>query len=460
MTQPTRRKPRRSSRRRPTFLGLELAPLPPGQGARHPRRTREATAQEKRSRGIALLMVLFMLVLGTSITLDLQFDSRIQLQLAANSRNALQAEYLARSSLQFTHLLLAFNSQFLRMKTQFKKFLKMAPPEVQMLLNRLQIWRVVPIDCDMLKQLFGGAFGRAKTKPPEGDQGKIYEFGQFKGGCKAQLEDESAKINLNRFANYQDAQMLRQQLANLFAPRRYDPIFERTGPSGDAVTRQEQIGAFQDWVDSNNQVAGEAGSSEDSKYRYSERGYMTKNSYFDSVDEIRMVYGVDDIFYQTFSKFFTVYGPTLRININEAAPEVLSALVMTYAKLKPQERAIFFQPQYQKFVDAMVTYRSYLGFNSRDEFVKWVANPVLLDPNQYPAQGGTSSGSQGNTQTFANELPRFKLDTARMGSIILTHADTFRIQASGQIGTTQRRITSVVHVQPRGKRDVYFWRLH
>lgn len=478
-------KPKSRPHPSPTFLGLALAPYPPARKRSVPHHPHNITPRpsphggasspsttsptphptSSASPGVALLMVLFMLVLGTSITLDLQFDARVQLQLAANSRNALQAEYLARSSLEFTHLLLAFNSQFQRMKTQFQQYMKMAPPEVQMLMSRLQIWRIVPVDCDILKQLFGGAFGSAKKdkKDPKNNQdpGKMYNFGDFKGGCRASLEDESSKINLNRFANYQDAAMLRQQLANLFAPTKYDPLFERTHAHGEAVSRQTQIAALEDWVDSNDQVAGETGSSENSKYRYSEKGYITKNSYFDSVEEIRLVYGIDDLFFQTFGSFFTVYGPTLRININDAAPEVLSALIMTYAKLRPEQRVIFFSPEYKQFIDALVSYRSYLGFNSREEFVNWVKKPVLLDPSQFPGAGGIG-GTAGATGTSNNptNLTGFELDTQRMGSLILTDADTFRIQATGQVGTTERRITAVIHVQPRGKRDVYYWRLH
>jgi len=326
-----------------------------------------------------------------------------------------------------------------------------------MLLNRLQLWRVVPIDCGMLKQLFGGAYGKAPPNPkapPQANQGKLYPFGDFMGSCKATFEDESAKINLNRFANYQDAKVLRQQLWNLFSPKKYDPMFERRRANDQYVTRKDQIAAFEDWVDSNKHVTGEVGTSEDSKYRYSDRGYITKNSYFDSLEEIRMVYGVDDLFFQHFAKLFTVYGPTLRININEAEPAILSALVMTYAKLKPQEKTIFFRPEYQQFLQAMVAYRSYLGFNSRDEFVRWVKNPVLLDPRMYP---GAATGGQ---TIMRDTLPKFVLDVRRMGSIILTEADTFRITSVGHVGNVSRRITSVIHVQPRGKRTVYYWRLH
>jgi len=57
----------------------------------------------ERKRGIALILVMILLVLATSLTVELQYDSRVQLQMAANSRDALQAEYLARSAIEFTH---------------------------------------------------------------------------------------------------------------------------------------------------------------------------------------------------------------------------------------------------------------------------------------------------------------------------------------------------------------------
>ena len=97
------RKPKKRRASRPTLWGMELAPTPP-----HLRDKKESVedkaesqvSERPRSRGLALLIVLTMLVLSTTITLEMQFDSRVQLQLAANSRNAIQAEYLARSSLQ------------------------------------------------------------------------------------------------------------------------------------------------------------------------------------------------------------------------------------------------------------------------------------------------------------------------------------------------------------------------
>lgn len=439
---------------------MEIAPTRP--------RTRVKPSQEtvegmQRQRGVALLMVLFLLVMSTIITLDLQFDARVQLQLAANSRNNLQAEYLARSAVQFTHLLLSFNTNFLRMKTQFKKFAKMAPPPVQVLLNRLQLWKVIPIDCGMLKQLFGGAFGNKQTKkdddtPPQqganGKEGKLYPFGEFQGNCKAQLSDESAKINLNRFANYNDATVLTRHLANLFASKRYDPLFEKPRADGTQLTRQEQVSAIQDWVDSNTQVAGETGTSEDSKYRYQEKGYINKNSYFDSIQELRLVYGVDDVFYREFSKFFTVYGRTT-ININGADPEVLRMLIMSYGKPEPPATpAVFLQPEFQQFMATLESYRSFLGFDDANHFVRWAKNPVAIDPQI--AGGVPATGSQ----QIQGNLPRFNINFGRDAYKFKTNADTFRVEAMGIVGTVRRRIEAVIYVTDRGARVTQYWRIY
>ncbi len=405
---------------------------------------------------MAFITVLFVLVLSTSIAMDILYDGKVYFTLAISSRNALQAEYLARSALQFTHLLLAFDHQFKKMKRRFGKFLKMAPPEVQIMLNRLQLWRIIPVDCGLLKRVFGGEFGRLPPDKKEAKAGpqpseKLYPFGDFEGTCRAQLEDESAKINLNRFANLQDAIVLRRQLASLFAQKKYDFFFEKPRATGVRVTRKEQIAAFEDWVDSNTQVAGEMATSEDSKYKYEEKGYRTKNSYFDSLEELHLVYGVDDLFYQTFSQFFTVYG-RMSVNINDAAPEVISALIMTYARVPPQQQAIFFTPQYYKMIDMLITYRSFFGFESVKQFISLVRNPdnlilpvaaIRQDPNM-PRPGELPKFPRFNP-------PRFRVHVG---------AKTFKVEAIGKVGFIERRITAVIHVNDSGKRDVLYWRLH
>jgi len=473
----------RMGRRAPTLFGMEIAPTRPRRrrqppataqptAARQPATETEAAAA-KRQQGLALLMVMFLLVMASTITIDLQFDSRVQLQLAANSRNTLQAEYLARSAIQFTHLLLSFDHNFQRMKNnpQLKALINspMIPPQVKIVLNRLQLWRIIPIDCGLLKQVFGGAFGDAKKekkrdgdddadadkgKQGAGKEGRLYPFGDFQGNCKATMADESAKINLNKATTLKDAQELTRQLTNLFANKKYDPLFENARADGTHVTRTDQVAAFIDWVDSNTQVANEPGTSEDSKYRYQEKGYINKNSYFDSLDEIRLVYGVDDIFWREFAKMFTVYGRG-SININEARQEVLAAIIMTYGKpTPPLSAAVFLQPEFQQFMAALISYRSYIGFPSLTEFRNFLKTPTVLDPQLFP-----SAATQG-AQIQQGSLPTFTLNLRGQDYKFKTNADTFRVTAEGIVGTVRRRISAVIYVEPRGARVVQYWRLH
>ncbi|MCB9638039.1 MAG: general secretion pathway protein GspK [Myxococcales bacterium] len=425
--------------------------------------TRKASPPNKRSQGLALLMVLSLLVLATTLTLELQYDARVQLQMAANSRDALRAEYLAKSALEFTHLLLSFEHKFRKIKGTFKAGIKQllgSRPEMAMLLNRFQLWSLVPVNSDLIKSIAGGAYGRAKrkegdeTKGRSSDQGQLYPFGDFSGRFSASLTDESAKINLNHFYNAREAAVLRKQLEAIFAPPRYNPLFENPRADGTRITRQEQISAIQDWIDPDNRVAGEASNSEDTKYRYDEKGYYTKNSYLDSVKELRLIYGVDDIFYQTFGHLFTVYGP-LRINIQQADINILRGLVMAHGRPKPPfDQSIFLQPVFLQFIQAMDTWRNYIGFEDDNAFFNWCENPNILPSNLTQGLGATNLQQQINPQ----QLPRFTM-ARNTGITLTTDTDLFRVEAVGQVGRVQRRINAVIFMEPRGARKVYFWQL-
>lgn len=445
----------------PTLFGMELAPQPP-----RPPKGEKAKSRRRSQSGVALLMVLVLILLSTTLTIEMQYDTHIQLQMAANSRDAMRAEYLAKSAVGFTHLILAFNTQYQRLKNsaQVKRFIKFAPPQMQMVMNRLQLWRIAPIDSAVLKQLFTGGFG---SRPPDpnkqqdkADQGKLYNFGDFTGRFSAKLSDESSKINLNRFRlSYADAQKLRVQLMHLFAAKKYDKLFENPRADGTRVTRAEQIAAFEDWVDRDNNVAGASGSDEDSKYRYQEKGYFSKNHYFTSLQEIRLVFGVDDLFYQTFAQYFTVFGNRSKINIQDASEDVLASLVTNYAvkyngkTLKPAERLLIARdPGFQQFMKAMTMYRSYLGFNDLDTFINWCANPTVLPSTLYP-------GAQ--TQQFtAGTMPKVILNKIQLNNVADVAASTFRVDAVGQVGRVKRRITTVIYAEPSGRRLVYYWRMH
>src|ERR687885_656373 len=62
-------------------------------------------------RGIALILVLTTIAILASIGVDFSYSSRVSLKLAENLRDETRAEYLARSAVNLSRLLLHFQKQ-------------------------------------------------------------------------------------------------------------------------------------------------------------------------------------------------------------------------------------------------------------------------------------------------------------------------------------------------------------
>ena len=62
-------------------------------------------------RGVALILVLTTVAILASIGVDFSYSSRVSLKLAENLRDETRAEYLARSAINLSRLLLHFQKQ-------------------------------------------------------------------------------------------------------------------------------------------------------------------------------------------------------------------------------------------------------------------------------------------------------------------------------------------------------------
>src|SRR5258705_2485346 len=62
-------------------------------------------------RGVALILVLTTLAILTAVGVDFSYSSRVSLKLAENLRDETRAEYLARSAINVSRLLLHFQKQ-------------------------------------------------------------------------------------------------------------------------------------------------------------------------------------------------------------------------------------------------------------------------------------------------------------------------------------------------------------
>src|SRR5690606_34093352 len=62
-------------------------------------------------RGMALLMVITTVAVLASVVVEFAYSTHVDLRLAANARDALRAEYLARSATTFARLVLNWQNQ-------------------------------------------------------------------------------------------------------------------------------------------------------------------------------------------------------------------------------------------------------------------------------------------------------------------------------------------------------------
>jgi type II secretory pathway component PulK len=131
--------------------------------------------------------------------------------------------------------------------------------------------------------------------------------GSFSLGNGSGLVDEERKINLNTA----DAPALSLILQN--------------GAGLDKDKAEELAYCIIDWRDSDSNMEHAEYGAEDDYYHSLSLPYATKNSNFESLDELLLVKGVNRDIFDKLKPFVTVFGSGA-VNINTASKEVLMAL--------------------------------------------------------------------------------------------------------------------------------------
>jgi type II secretory pathway component PulK len=283
----------------------------------------------KNERGVALLMVLLMLTLVGSVVADFQFNAGVDLQLAVNARDELQAEYNAMSAL--------------RLRAMVLKHSRALQGVIDGLLGPLlgegvkipfaQILESIPIECSMLSAIMkrgDTAFPEDKDEEGEEDTPDL-----FQGECMATSTSEHSKISINALANPTNQP---QQVVALLGAMLSDTHFERhfeeddkTG--GHAESPAELIGNIVDWIDGDNDQLVSTSSDEERPYAFLKERYRPKNAPFDSLAELQMVAGIDDELFQLISKNVSIYSNSRQIELSTAKDGQIVMGMM--ASLKP-----------------------------------------------------------------------------------------------------------------------------
>lgn len=271
-----------------------------------PMRTPVALKLLNNNRGMALIMAITTVVLISWIAMEVSYDSLVEYNVNSASLNRLKAYYAARSGVELSLLRIKTYQQA---QAQFGKQLGSASGMLD------QIWKFpfawpVPVPPD-LNAIDKDAINKAVKESV------------MDAAYTVTIDDEGSKIDLNDLVSPSKA--LREA-----ARRRLLQIFEGKLKSDEAFQKkyggfafEELINAIADWQ---TDKRGSVGGSGDKRGAY--RDYPEKfppNRAFRTLQEVRMVPGMVEDFFEILEPSITIYGMKA-INPNQTTKEVLKSL--------------------------------------------------------------------------------------------------------------------------------------
>jgi general secretion pathway protein K len=355
--------------------------MTPSPRASRPRRERRA------ERGVALVMVLGALAIMIVMLAEFQDDAGTEFAAATAVRDSVQAEYFARSAINLSRLLIAAEPTMRAGIAPLFMLMQRTAPQ-------LPVWQYA----DRVLGAFNDKAGGKEFSDFGGfDLSKGKGLGLDGGRFEISIVDEDAKINVNMGASNDIAHIrLAKQLMARMAPIQYSPLFEQRDATGNFNDRLTTCSALIDWADADLQLfscdvtSGPSSNAvEDSWYQLLTKPYKRKNAPYDSLEELHMVRGVTDDFWQTFvdpqptdprKREMTVWGQGA-VNVNTATSLTLYALVCSGA---PTADICVDPTQMQMFIMGMtmaqgVTMGAPL-FGTANDFIAMMKGQGMLGP--------------------------------------------------------------------------------
>jgi general secretion pathway protein K len=262
----------------------------------------------KNQKGIALLIALFTVVLITYLVMEISYDTNVEYMVNANSVNRLKAYYAAKSGLQLS---------LFRIK----------------LYNRVQkqLGKQMGSQVKLLDMIWSFPFSWPLMIPTEASSvdkelvNDTIEKSLMDASYSTSISDEGSKIDINDLDSPSKKlqEITRKQILNMFESRMRDDQEFANKHSG--FRPEELIGNIKDWIDRD--TAGTVRGSESELYGDLNRDgvQLPPNRAFRSVEELRLVAGMEEDFFKMLKDRVTVFGMKA-INPNHASKEVLMSI--------------------------------------------------------------------------------------------------------------------------------------
>lgn len=394
----------------------------------------------RREKGVALILVVTSIAILLAVAVDFQYNSTVDLQLAANARDELRADYLARSAVNTSRLLLHFQKQVDGQANMLGPLLSQLGMGGMGGSINLRLWDIVPVDNSLFDILLGaskkGGFAPAARGGEQVGDKELGQssFGDFEGGFHAEISDEEQKINLNRLnIGAVNGQAPMQQALALFADPRFEFVFEKADANGVKLTAQEVLIALHDWIDERDTQASlnVTGTGDpfpdgfgDENRNYSSRypfRYRAKNAQFISLDELYQVDGVSDLFMSAFRDRLTVYpdkNRLLNINTNDQLQQYLNVV------------SVAANPNDPKLKTPAV--------------IESILQEIAYSKLMMPFLGMSASAFVGIVERNGVAVRQEVKANVNSNRWITDKSETFTLKATGQAGKVTKTVTAVV----------------
>lgn len=335
----------------------------------------------RNNKGMALIMAISALVLIMYLAVEVSYDSNVEYLVNANSLNRLKAYYAARAGVDIS---------LLRIKTyqQAQQFAKN-----------------LGSNADMVNEIWKMPFAWPMPAPPEMSGmekdalQKITKDSFLDASYVVTIEDEGSKIDLGDLASPAKAlaDNAHDRLMQIFQNKvKTDENFQKKYGS---YRFDELINAIADWQTSKN--ASLNGGDKKAPYRDYPEGFPP-NRAFRTLEEVRLVPGMNEDFYELLEPAITIYGMK-GINPNQATKEVLKSLDPTIT---------------DEIASAVISRRddpNQGSFKSKDDFWGFVQQK-----GAHPSQA-------------AEQIP-----------LVFDKVMNFRIRSTGEFASSSREIVAIV----------------
>ncbi|HEY4241669.1 MAG TPA: hypothetical protein VGM88_17730 [Kofleriaceae bacterium] len=393
---------------------------------------------KREQRGVALVAVMIAVALALVIVNEFGTTTNVDIEAAANYRDQMKAHFLARSALNLSELILRIQQRLDNTSTgSGSNASTLTAGGVRLTDFADQMMLAFCGSPEEVQAAVG--FNPSLAKGLGADVGTCGIVGRF--------DTDDKLINVNCFnGKASNVSYAAAMLTWLMYFPAYDLVFNEPDSEGYRRDRDTQLYSIQDYIDVDTMRGSQRGTTEDYGYESLKDPYKAKNTYIDTVGEVRLARGVDDRWWALFGSALTAYGGC-KINVGALDNPQIIAGILAFSAKDPNDPMLA-NPQKLFALANLMAKAHQFGetFSSTNEFAAFALDPQSTVSSIASTQQGTANGSaagsamaQGLPGLSSGEKLTLVLDKTKLGQILTaTPWRTYRVQAYGEIDRAQK----------------------